>query len=106
MTDATGQDTKMSDSIDDAPETDLTAMADKTLDIERRSETHCQDQDKFVEKDLDEPSLEDPMVDTLRARSVSIERFHTPEERRSESVIPDSYDGDEEETIVQRRWPA
>ncbi|KAH0016071.1 hypothetical protein KCU78_g7978, partial [Aureobasidium melanogenum] len=107
-TDAIGQDTEMSEDIENGPETDVTATADKNPEIGKWSKTHNQDQNKTEEEELGEPTEEDSMVDALRAGSrVYIDLSETPERSSSECSIPDSYDGAEEETMDQSRgWPA
>lgn len=107
-TDAVGQDTEMSEDIEDGPETDVTATADKNPEIGKWSKTHSQDQNKTEEEELGEPTEEDSMFDALRAGSrVYIDLSDTPERSSPECSIPDSYAGAEEETIDQSRdWPA
>ncbi|KEQ67729.1 uncharacterized protein M437DRAFT_62106 [Aureobasidium melanogenum CBS 110374] len=106
MTNAIGQDTKMSEDIKDGPEPGFTATVDKNSEIEKPSEPHSQDQDqdKTVEGDLGKPMNEDAMVDALRAGSgVYIDLCETPERSFPEKSIPDSFDRAEEETMDQSR---
>ncbi|KAG9669467.1 hypothetical protein KCU95_g17543, partial [Aureobasidium melanogenum] len=112
MTNAMGQDTKMSDGLDDETKTGVESVeeevTDKSPDIGKKSRIWRQDLDKVGERDVGEPMDEDTMVDALRAGSgVYIDLSETPERESSESGIPDSYDRAEEETIDQGRcWPA
>ncbi|KAG9650180.1 hypothetical protein KCU64_g9158, partial [Aureobasidium melanogenum] len=115
ITDGMMEDKVMSGGIDDGTKIELEAagnlgadVINKILESMGQERGQNEDQHDMEEKDVGEHIDEDPLTYALRAESdISVERFETPEGDPSESVIPDSFDRDEEETMGQSRgWPA
>lgn len=111
-----GEDTVMSDGIDDdEAKTELEATENLEASVIKKSSESVElqgiqneDQDDTKEGDSGEHMDEGPTTDALRTGiHISVERLETPERRLPEVIILDSFDRDEEETIDQgRRWPA
>ncbi|CAD0107711.1 unnamed protein product, partial [Aureobasidium uvarum] len=111
--DGSRKDTKMSEDIHEGAKTDMEKSGeevtgkslsiiepDKSLEIVEPQKSQSQDQDDVMAKDVGEPMDEDSLIDALRAGNVIyIDGSMTPEGGASESVIPDSYDRAEEETL-------
>jgi hypothetical protein len=104
MAENSGVEAKTDSKLPESPREQATEKILETIELEQNPDwIQRQSQDAITQEGVGEAMNEDTM--SVFSEEAGEEYCQTPERGSSEIVIPDSFDGAEEETVRSRSWP-